>query len=88
MIRGQNPWNTSEDVYFTYAHLSARVYSNNSPVEEGHWVSTGVQIGKTGGGPDTKCSGNSTGPHLHFQIDRDDGNSEPQVSVAVAAKCP
>jgi hypothetical protein len=78
VIRGQNPWNNSENVYFTYAHLSARVYSNNTPVEEGHWVSTGIMIGKTGGDPDTsKCAGNSTGPHLHFQIDRDDGNAEP-----------
>lgn len=76
VLRGMNPI-TSETVYFTYAHLSARTYSNGAPVESGHWVSTGVQIGRTGGSPWIKCSGNSTGPHLHFQVDRDDGNSEP-----------
>lgn len=77
VLRSQNPWNPGEDVYFTYAHLSARAYSNKTAVEVGHYVSTGVQIGLTGGGSGTKCSGNSTGPHLHFQIDRDDGNPEP-----------
>ncbi len=76
VLRGRNPWN-GETLFFTYAHLSELAYSNGSPVVEGHWVSTGVQIGKTGGNPKNKCSGNSTGPHLHFQIDRDDGNSEP-----------
>lgn len=77
VLKSQNPWNPGEDVYITYAHLSARVYSNNTPVEAGHYVSTGVFIGRTGGDPSVKCSGNSTGAHLHFQIDRDDGNPEP-----------
>ncbi len=77
VIKGQSPWNPSENVYYTYAHLSARQYSNGAPVEVGHYVSTGVFIGKTGGGPRNPCRGNSTGAHLHFQIDRDDGNSEP-----------
>jgi hypothetical protein len=76
VLKSQNPW-TNENMFVIYGHLSARAYSNGSPVEVGHYVSTGVQIGKTGGGPTTKCSGNSTGPHLHFQIDRDDGNPEP-----------
>ena len=83
VIRGQNPWNPSENVFYAYAHLSARVYSNNTPVEVGHYVSAGVLIGKTGGDPRrNKCSGNSTGAHLHFQIDRDDGNPEPYYPVA------
>lgn len=77
VIRSENPWNPSEDVYYTYAHLSTRAYINGSPVRPGHWVSTGVQIGKTGGDPDIRCSGNSTGAHLHFQVDKDDGNPEP-----------
>ncbi len=68
---------TGETIYVVYGHLSSRTYSNGAPVEAGHYVTTGVQIGKTGGSPETKCSGNSTGPHLHFQIDRDDGNPEP-----------
>ncbi len=83
VLRGQNPWNPSEDVFYIYAHLSARVYSNNTPVEVGHYVSTGVLIGKTGGDPNrNKCAGNSTGAHLHFQIDRDDGNPEPYYPAA------
>jgi hypothetical protein len=77
VLRSQNPWNPSENVYIIYAHLSAREYSNGTPVEVGHYVSTGVLIGKTGGGSSNPCRGNSTGPHLHFQIDRDDGNPEP-----------
>lgn len=76
VLRSNSPW-TGEVVYITYAHLSDRAYSNGAPVKEGHWVSTGVQIGRTGGDPNIKCSGNSTGAHLHFQIDRDDGNPEP-----------
>lgn len=77
VLRSQNPWNPSENVYITFAHLSSRTYSNNTPVLEGHYVSTGVQIGRTGGDSSSKCSGNSTGAHLHYQIDRDDGNIEP-----------
>lgn len=77
VLRSQNPWNPSENVYIVYAHLSERVYSNGTPVLEGHYVSTGVNIGRTGGKTGSPCSGNSTGPHLHFQIDKDDGNSEP-----------
>lgn len=77
VIKGRNPWNNSEDVFVIYAHLNQRAYSNNTPVEAGHYLSAGVQIGLTGGGEKNKCRGNSTGPHLHFQIDRDDGNIEP-----------
>ncbi len=76
VLKSQNPW-TYENIYIVYAHLSDRVYSNGSPVYAGHYVSTGVQIGKSGGGAGSPCRGNSTGPHLHFQIDRDDGNPEP-----------
>ena len=76
VLKSQNPW-TYENIYIVYAHLSARAYSNGSPVLPGHYVSTGVQIGKTGGGSGNPCRGNSTGAHLHFQIDRDDGNPEP-----------
>jgi hypothetical protein len=45
-------------------------------------VSTGTSIGKSGGGADNPCRGNSTGPHLHFQIDRNDGNPEPYYPTA------
>lgn len=76
VLKSQNPW-TYENMYVIYAHLSARQYDNGSAVEQGQYVSTGMEIGRTGGSADTKCSGNSTGPHLHFQIDREDGNPEP-----------
>lgn len=76
VLRGQSPYN-GETIYITYAHLSAREYSDGSPVLAGHYVSSGVQIAKSGGKAGATCSGNSTGAHLHFQIDRDDGNVEP-----------
>ncbi|HEX3095511.1 MAG TPA: M23 family metallopeptidase [Patescibacteria group bacterium] len=76
VIKGQSPW-TGETLYFIYAHLSAREYSNSSPVLEGQYVTTGVNIGKSGGASKSPCHGNSTGAHLHFQIDRDDGSPEP-----------
>lgn len=81
VLRSQNPYNPAENVYIIYAHLSARVYSNGAPVLEGHYVSAGVMIGKTGGAAGSACSGNSTGAHLHFQIDRDDGNPEPWFPI-------
>lgn len=76
VIKSQSPW-TSETVYFVYAHLKAREYSNGSPVQVGHWLSAGTNIGRTGGGARDVCRGNSTGPHLHFQIDREDNSPEP-----------
>jgi murein DD-endopeptidase MepM/ murein hydrolase activator NlpD len=77
VLRAQSPW-TGETIYITYAHLSARVYSNDTEVLPGHFVSAGVMIGRTGGaGGRGKCSGRSSGPHLHYQIDKDDGNPEP-----------
>lgn len=81
VLKGRNPY-TTEIIYVVYGHLSQRAYSNGAPVEVGHYVSAGVQIGKTGGGSTSPCSGNSTGPHLHFQIDRDDGNPEPYYPAA------
>lgn len=84
VIKSENPWNNNETIYFTYAHLSARVYSNNKPVQKGHYVSAGVVIGKSGGKPTDPCSGNSTGAHLHFQIDKDDGDVSPWFPSSTA----
>lgn len=81
VLRSQSYY-TGETIYIIYAHLSTRTYSNGAPVQVGHYVTTGVEIGKTGGGVGAKCSGNSTGPHLHFQIDRDDGNPQPYYPPA------
>ena len=81
VLKSQSPW-TYETIYIVYAHLSAREYSNGTPVLPGHYVSTGVNIGKSGGGPRSPCRGNSTGAHLHFQIDRDNNSPEPYYPSA------
>ena len=77
VIESRNPWNTSEIIYFTYAHLKSRKYSSGADVRVGDWVTTGTEIGKSGGSSSDSCRGNSTGAHLHFQIDKNDGNYDP-----------
>lgn len=78
VIQSQNPWNPSETIYVIYAHLSRRQYASGIAVEQGQYVTVGTEIGRSGGDPNlVKCSGNSTGAHLHFQIDKDDGSPEP-----------
>lgn len=79
VIRSTNPWNPNETIYFTYAHLRARYYGVNQ------FVGTGTQIGESGGRPGVdQCAGNSTGAHLHFQIDKDDGNNTPYYPATTA----
>lgn len=70
VVQSTSPYNSSETIYTTYAHLKARYYT-------GGWVNEGTIIGQSGGGSGDTCPGNSTGPHLHFQIDKNDGNYEP-----------
>ncbi len=78
VIRATNPMNYGEQVYLIYAHLKSRRFWNGMLVLPGDYVNTGTKIGESGGNPDTdKCAGRSTGSHLHFQIDRDDGNYHP-----------
>lgn len=77
VIQSTNPWNSAETIYFTYAHLRARYYG------VGQFVGTGTQIGESGGKPGVdQCTGNSSGAHLHFQIDKDDGNNDPYFPTA------
>ncbi|MEU2661946.1 M23 family metallopeptidase [Micromonospora sp. NPDC007220] len=49
----------------SYAHMI-----ESPPVRAGQWVSTGQQIGRVG------STGNSTGPHLHYEQTRDGVKSE------------
>lgn len=78
VVRSSHPTRPWEFVRQVFAHLRAREYSNGTAVREGDYVSAGTTIGKTGGrqGQDL-CAGNSTGAHLHYQIDKDDANQNP-----------
>lgn len=61
-----------EKVYQVYAHLRRRI------AHFGHNVYEGELIGESGGRPGVDdCAGNSTGAHLHFQIDKDNGGALP-----------
>jgi murein DD-endopeptidase MepM/ murein hydrolase activator NlpD len=57
-----------------YGHLSSFI------VKEGAIVSTGTPIAKVG------STGRSTGPHLHFEIRRDDNAVDPARYLAVGRK--
>ena len=58
---------SAETLYLTYAHLRARYYN------VGQLVGTGTQIGESGGKPGVDPgTGNSSGGHLHFLIDKND----------------
>ncbi len=78
VVRSPNPERAYEWIYQTFAHLKVRQYSNGVAVEPGHYIGGGTEIGKSGGNRKyDQCSGNSSGSHLHFQVDKDDGNLEP-----------
>lgn len=49
-------------VWTAYFHLSSRL------VSAGSWVNAGQHIAESGGAPGAPGAGNSTGPHLHFEV--------------------
>jgi murein DD-endopeptidase MepM/ murein hydrolase activator NlpD len=49
-------------LYTTYYHLSERW------AQPGQWVNVGDIIGKSGGAKGAPGAGNSSGPHLHFEV--------------------
>jgi hypothetical protein len=78
VIRSQNPDKPWETVRQVFAHLRSRNYRDGVAVRVGDYVSAGTTIGQSGGNPKLdSCAGNSTGSHLHYQIDKDDANQGP-----------
>jgi murein DD-endopeptidase MepM/ murein hydrolase activator NlpD len=47
---------------YVYCHASSRTFSGSRP------VSAGAQLGNSGGRPGAPGAGNSSTPHLHFQL--------------------
>lgn len=77
VIRSQHPWHYGENIYQVFAHMRLRRYDNGNPIYPGEMVRVGQRIGESGGRSTDSCHGRSTGAHLHFQIDKEDGNPEP-----------
>ena len=60
-----------EDVILVYAHC------NKINVKEGEHVTQGQEIAEVG------STGNSTGPHLHFEIRKEDRLVDPQLILDI-----
>ena len=70
VIMHDKPNKNGETVYTLYAHNSSR------SVNEGEYVSKGQQIALSG------STGNSTGPHLHFEVRLGNGSYSDAVNPA------
>jgi len=62
VIEVNNPYKSGK-AYLVYAHLRAIYYYSG-------YITEGSVIGESGGGLNDSCRGNSTGSHLHFQVDK------------------
>ena len=61
----------SGEIIIVYAHC------NKLYISEGEYVKQGQEIGEVG------TTGNSTGPHLHFEIRREDRYIDPQLILNI-----
>ena len=61
----------NDDVTIIYAHCS-KLY-----LKEGDYVTQGQEIAEVG------STGNSTGPHLHFEIRKEDRLVDPQLILDI-----
>lgn len=71
IVESESPYRLNERVFQVYAHLRKRLAGVGEKTYEGD------QIGESGGAANDYCPGNSTGSHLHFQINRDNGGALP-----------
>ena len=62
-----------------YSTMYAHLLDDSISLEEGATVKTGEKIGLSGG--KTGNTGTSTGPHLHFEIRKDDVAIDPQPLI-------
>lgn len=72
VIKHSNISGTNGPIWSIYAHLKTRYVQQNDDIPY-----AGYSIGLSGGAPDDPNSGTSTGPHLHFQIDKGDTFTSP-----------
>lgn len=62
-----------EDISTVYGHVSGFA------ITEGQMVTRGTVIGYTGGTPGTRGAGLSSGPHLHFEVRKNNAPINPQA---------
>ena len=77
VIKSPNIYWPGHYVYHTYAHMKSRT----TKVAKGTPVAAGEQIGVSGGASTDPCRGNTTGAHLHYQIDNETFSGLPRSQL-------